>query len=244
MERFCIRLAGIPIGVSCQFLYTKKYCDKYISDENPLIYLTIEADDIRFEKELDFTRNDLRYDYPEWYYEATALLRKTSDVLASFNVFLLHGSAIEVDGKAYIFTARSGIGKSTHAAFWRQELGLTNHTVHVINDDKPLIKVAGTEIQVCGSPWNGKHRLDSDRIVSLKAIGKIERDEINLTTPLSKDEYWITMIQQSYLPRKPEIAKDVLRMIQAVIESIPGYRIQCNLDPEAAHIAWQMINKE
>lgn len=44
---------------------------------------------------------------------------------------------LEIDGKAYMFSAPSGTGKSTHAKLWRDCFG---DRVTMINDDKPLIK--------------------------------------------------------------------------------------------------------
>ena len=34
--------------------------------------------------------------------------------------FMIHASAVEKEGKAYLFSAPSGTGKSTHAQLWRQ----------------------------------------------------------------------------------------------------------------------------
>ncbi|MDD5796746.1 MAG: hypothetical protein PUD24_07435, partial [Oscillospiraceae bacterium] len=47
--------------------------------------------------------------------ETTAILRCISrEVLKNYNGFFFHSSCIEKDGSAYIFTAPSGTGKSTH----------------------------------------------------------------------------------------------------------------------------------
>ena len=38
--------------------------------------------------------------------------------LLGFDGMLLHASAVVVDDRAYLFTANSGTGKSTHTALW------------------------------------------------------------------------------------------------------------------------------
>lgn len=238
MEYFCVKLAGIPIGVTCQFLNTEKRCRKYVCTDKPWIQVQIKEDDIHLEKDRYFRSSNYRENFPEWYYEFTVLLRLISDALVPFHVFLMHGSAIEVDEKGYIFTAKSGVGKSTHAALWNQELKRLGHVVHMINDDKPFIKLGDDVILICGNPWSGKHLLDTNSMVPLQAIGKIERNETNVITKLSENVYWTTMLQQCYLPGYPEAVEQVLSMIQKVIEKIPCYKIQCNMSPNAAHVSW------
>ena len=247
MVHFCIRLAGIPIGVTCQFPYTEIYCRDYICDETAQVEVTVESEDILLERERDTVHDNGSGQYTDrsaCLYELSALLRKISEALVSFNILLLHGSAIAVDGYGYLFTARSGAGKSTHAALWRQELMRSGHDVYMINDDKPFIKVTRNEILVCGTPWSGKHCLDTNRMVPLHAIGKIEKSITNLTTLLPKGEYWTTMIKQSYIPERPELAERVLSMLQIIIEKTPCCRISCNMEPAAAQISWEMMSKK
>ncbi|MFR5584255.1 MAG: hypothetical protein ACLTLQ_10945 [[Clostridium] scindens] len=51
---------------------------------------------------------------------------------------MLHASAVEVDGKAYLFSADSGTGKSTHTKQWQNYFG--KERALIINDDKPAIR--------------------------------------------------------------------------------------------------------
>ena len=57
--------------------------------------------------------------------------------LLDFNGMLLHASAVMVDGKAYLFTAPSGTGKSTHTRLWLQQFG---ERAAILNDDKPALR--------------------------------------------------------------------------------------------------------
>ena len=73
-----------------------------------------------------------------------------------------------MDGEAYIFTAVSGTGKSTHAMLWREVFG---ERVRMINDDKPLIRITPEgKAVVYGTPWDGKHHLSKNSAFPLKAI--------------------------------------------------------------------------
>ena len=43
--------------------------------------------------------------------------------LLNFDGMMLHASAVILDGWAYLFSAPSGTGKSTHTALWRKVFG-------------------------------------------------------------------------------------------------------------------------
>ena len=79
--------------------------------------------------------------------------------LLRFDGLLLHASAVVVDGRAYLFSAPCGTGKSTHVGLWRQRFG---DEVTVINDDKPAIVFQGDTPYLCGTPWSGKTALNNN----------------------------------------------------------------------------------
>ena len=58
--------------------------------------------------------------------------------LLNFGGFMLHSSAVVVDGKAYLFSANCGTGKSTHTKLW---LNLFGDQAYILNDDKPALRL-------------------------------------------------------------------------------------------------------
>lgn len=70
--------------------------------------------------------------------EETAVYRKIADKMVDYDTFVFHGSVIAVEGQAYLFTAKSGTGKSTHTRLWREMLG---DKAVMVNDDKPMLRV-------------------------------------------------------------------------------------------------------
>ena len=72
--------------------------------------------------------------------------------LAKFQGVMLHASCVEYDGKAYLFSARSGTGKSTHTHLWLKYLP----GARIINDDKPAIRLVDGVFYAYGTPWSGK----------------------------------------------------------------------------------------
>ena len=93
MERFTVKLAGVAIGVTCQYISTKEYCRDYLTDSSPDFSVIIRAEDVDAEKQYFEEQPNFRY------LETLALYRKISEGLAACGVFLMHGSAIAVDGE-------------------------------------------------------------------------------------------------------------------------------------------------
>ena len=103
--------------------------------------------------------------------------------LLSYDGFMLHSSAVCVDNKAYLFSANSGTGKSTHTTQW---LKLFGDKAYIINDDKPALKIENGSVYVYGTPWSGKSDLNMNVRVPLQGICVLERSKKNFIEPLDK----------------------------------------------------------
>jgi serine kinase of HPr protein (carbohydrate metabolism regulator) len=174
-------------------------------------------------------------------YEQSALYRKLAEQLLAFDTLLFHGSAISVDGEAYLFTAASGTGKSTHTTLWRQTFG---DRAVMVNDDKPLLRMVDGKVYVCGTPWNGKHNLGTKITVPLKGLCILERAKQNHIQPITLKEVLPLLMQQSFRPRNPVSVHRVLELLNKLSESTGLYRLGCNMDPEAATVAYQGMNRK
>ena len=64
---------------------------------------------------------------------------------------------LELDGKAYVFTAKSGVGKTTHTKLWVEYFeGIASY----INGDKPIIRCKDFVWYAYGTPWMGKEKFE------------------------------------------------------------------------------------
>ena len=178
--------------------------------------------------------------YSDAYLESLAVYRRIAEKMPEYGAFLFHGSAIAVDGAAYLFTAKSGTGKSTHARLWRELLG---DRAAMVNDDKPLIRVRsdGTAT-VYGTPWNGKHRLGGNVSAPLRAVCILERAEENRIRAVSRQEALPMLIQQAYRPADPAALARTLEMIDRM--NVRLYRLGCNMDIGAAELAYNAMKEE
>ncbi len=97
----------------------------------------------------------------------------------------LHSSAVVVDGYAYLFSADSGTGKSTHTGLWLEHF---KEKAFIINDDKPVLRLENGQWFVYGTPWSGKTDLNINVKAKLGAIVFLERAKENHITPIEVKE--------------------------------------------------------
>lgn len=236
---FTIKLADCSIGVSAQFPSTRDFCRDYLTEESPVFSVAVFAEDISFEREKSI-REDEKEGIPvrrfsDEYLETLALYRKIAVKLLDFDTLLFHGSAIAVDGEGYLFTAKSGAGKSTHTRLWREMFG---QRAVMVNDDKPLLKISMDKVIVYGTPWDGKHRLSSNISVPLKAICILGRSETNRIGPISKSKALPVLIQQSYRPADRMAMTKTMTLVDRLGSNVKLYELHCNMKAEAAQIAF------
>ena len=231
-NKFIVKLADTPIGASVLYHTTRKFCKDYLTDETPAFSVEVTPEDIAYER----GKADLEYHYTDAYLETLALYRKVSAGLLNYDTLLFHGSAIAVDGQAYLFTAVSGTGKSTHTRLWRELFG---ERAVMVNDDKPLLRVTEQGATVFGTPWDGKHHLSTNTAVPLKAICILERSQTNHIEPVTAREAWPILMQQSSRPADPVKLKQVMCLIDRLSANVKLYRLGCNMEQEAAVTAYE-----
>lgn len=239
-ENFNIKLADIVFSIEPAYDYIKEYCRDYITDEKADLFLKTETADLIFERERsNKVPEHIEKMFSDEYLEVLSVYRKISEKLPFLDTLLFHGSAIAVDNIGYIFTAKSGTGKSTHTKLWREFLG---ERAIVVNDDKPLIKITNNGSIVYGTPWNGKHKLSTNISVPLKAICILTRSEQNFIEEISSKEAYQMILQQTYRPIDRSAVVKSLALIDLLMKNTKLYRLGCNMTLEAAKVAFEGMN--
>lgn len=233
---FSVSLAGIVIGISAQNEIIRDKCGEYRTEEPPQVTVSISEKEI-----LDEASRSGNEGIDPVNAEWLALHRKIAASLLQYDTLLFHGSAIAVDGAAYLFTAPSGTGKSTHTALWRQMLG---DRAVMINDDKPLLRFTEDQIYVCGSPWDGKHHLSRNIRVPLQAVAVLSRAAENSIVPLSSKAALPCLSQQSFRPNDPAALARSFELSCRLSKIFAVYDLKCNMQPEAARIAYEKMSEK
>ena len=154
-----------------------------------------------------------------------------SNLILTKDRIVLHGSCIAYRGKAIIFSAPSGTGKSTHTGLWAENL----KDVIYINDDTPVVDVSHADgaVFACGSPWSGKNQKNTNVIVPLCAVVFLERGTENEICPIGKTEAMARLLGEV---RKLPLRCFVERAAEncgKLICRVPVYRLRCNISYDA-----------
>ncbi len=159
--------------------------------------------------------------------------------LLSHSGFLLHSSAVVYNDKAYLFSAPSGTGKSTHTSLWLKEFP----GAQILNDDKPAIRIFEDGIYVYGTPWSGKTDLNLNKKVPLQGIAFLERGEENKIEPMSGMKALSNLLNQTVRPGQKESANALLDLMNDILKRVPIYKLTCNMDPSAARVSYEIMSK-
>ena len=272
MKNFTIRLAGQYFTICPVCDYITEYCKDYIvadvkrgaatetggtvsestpensvacATESPVYFSIVTTQsDIDFEREKS-AREDIKEGIPirhfsDAYLETLAVYRKIADHLLSRDTLLFHGSVIAVDGEGYLFTAKSGTGKSTHTRLWREYFG---ERAVMVNDDKPLLHITDSGVTAYGTPWDGKYRLSTNTAVPLKGICVLTRDTTNHIEQAEPHDTYPMIVQQTNRSLTADGMKQTLSLIDRMLNIVPVYRLGCNMDIEAARVAYEGMNR-
>ncbi|MBQ7144787.1 MAG: hypothetical protein IJR65_06485 [Oscillospiraceae bacterium] len=238
---FTVQLAGVPIGVQSLFPAVHALCADYLTDAEPAFTAAVTPGDLRREQDRAAREALLEGRSPEpWpldYLETLAVYRKIATVMPDYGAFLFHGAAVAVDGAAYLFTAPSGVGKTTHTELWLRQVPGS----FIVNGDKPLLRVGDSGVEVCGTPWAGKEGRNRNCAVPLRGIALLSRGGENRIEPVRFFEAFPLLLQQSYRPDDTAALRKTLELLRRVGESVPLYRLRCNMDPEAASLAFDTM---
>ena len=234
------KIADQIIEIRSLYQYVHKLCRNYIYDGTPYFTVVSSPEDIIFERDKSARENILEglpvHQFPEDYLETLSVYRKIADNMLSRDTLLFHGSVIAVDGEAFLFTATSGTGKSTHTRLWREQLG---SRAFMVNDDKPLIRILPGEVTVFGTPWDGKHHLSTNTSVPLKAICVLKRGSENTIREITPREVLPMLMQQSHRPSVPGNMPLYLDLMDHLSKGVRFYELHCNMDPEAARVSYE-----
>ena len=241
MAEFTIEIAGHVAAVSSLFDSTKDYCRDYWTEKDPQCVIAVTREDLILEQRLadeEAKEEGFRFRvFSDPFLDRAAIQRKLAEFLFRHNVLMLHGSAIAVDGKGYLFTAKSGTGKSTHTRLWQQLLG---DRAQMINDDKPFLRLE-EPILLCGAPWSGKHGLHSNISVPLAGICILEQGSEDRIRSITAEDALPMLLHQGYRPMDSAMDETYRRLVTQLADSVPLWRMRCTKGPTAASTAFEAM---
>lgn len=229
-----IQLAGLRVRLENRYPFIERQCRDFLCPgEEADFSVSVTPEEIREEQQFGA--------FSEGYCESICLYRHICEKMPEYNVFLMHASVLEVDGYAYAFTAKSGVGKSTHTALWLKNVP----HARVLNGDKPLFRVEPDgSITAFGTPWNGKENWGENISARLAAVCFIERGETNTIRCAPEDDAIGRLMHQLYLRGSRESVNRQLLLMDALVRAVPYYILSCNISDEAALLSWNTMRKD
>ena len=239
---FKISLAGVNIGINSLYGEIYDLCRDYYTDKKTDFTVSTVPQDIDYERAksaAEAAREKIPcYEFTAEYLETLSVYRKIAEKMLDYDAFLMHGAAVAVDGAAYLFTAPSGVGKTTHTRFWLQKYP----DAFMVNGDKPIIRFIDNQAFVCGTPWAGKEGLNRNVKLPLKAVCTLFRGKENKVSRVGWGDVFPLIIGQVYRPSDQIKLNKTLQLIKKLGESTRFYTLSCNLDPDAARVAKEGID--
>lgn len=146
--------------------------------------------------------------------------------------FFLHSSHVNVNGRALVFSAPSGTGKSTQAELWRVHAGAA-----VINGDRSLLRKRDGVWHAHGCPMCGTSGIHLQGAEPIHAIVMLEQGKDNSLVRLGAKEAFSLLYPQVTVPRwNRELVLTAMELLDSVIAGIPVYRYSCTKTEDAVFV--------
>ena len=161
--------------------------------------------------------------------------------LLKHNGFYLHSSAVELEGRAYLFSGPSGMGKSTHTRLWQQIFG---DAAQVFNDDKPALRCLEDRWFAYGTPWCGKDGINQNKKVPMGGICFLKQAKENRIRRLAHSEALARIMGQTiHRLSSVENLDLMLTHLEKLVQMIPVYELENRPEPEAAYLSYETMRR-
>ncbi len=153
--------------------------------------------------------------------------------------YALHSASNYYQEKAWLYSASSGTGKTTHVKLWEKL-----YAVPVLNGDLNLLGMEKDEVFVYGIPWCGTSGVYTTKKYPLGGIILLKRGTENRVCKLPQDERQLYTAQRMISPAWTEKqVDDSLLFAEKLSDRIPIRQLYCTQEPSAAAVMKEYIDK-
>lgn len=238
---FHMMVAGLRIEVHHRYSYIEKQCaDWECPDTDGRPDIAAEAPEEEIQREMEFFQEQEHAEPSPGVCESICIYRSIARQLTSFSAFVMHGAAVELDGQAYVFAAKSGVGKTTHTRLW---LEYFEGRAKYINGDKPIMRWIDGKLYACGTPWMGKERYGCQDKAPVRAFCFLEQAGENQIRRAKDGEIVERLFHQVLLPEEPEQQAAFMTMMDKMVRTIPFYILKCTISKEAVKLAYRTMKE-
>lgn len=164
-----------------------------------------------------------------------------SQAILYHNAVSIHSAAVYDGTYAYLFMGKSGTGKSTHAALWREYIPGCG----LLNDDNPTLRLAGNEVRAYGTPWSGKTPCYKQLSFPVAGIVRLQQAPHNKFHQKNGTDAFIALYPGcSFLHKDPILHNRLCETLIRVVQSVRVGVLECRPDSEAVRLCHQELIKE
>ena len=166
---------------------------------------------------------------------------RASDRLVRTGRCVVHGAAMLWKGKAWLFMADSGTGKSTQLRHWK---ALWPEEVLIINGDKPVLRLEdGGTFTVHPSPWKGKEEWGDDSLSAplggIILLKRSRENRIERLTPAGCAARLLSLFFCSFEDK--ETLDRVCALEEKILSSVPVWRLENIGDEESSGLTRETL---
>lgn len=152
----------------------------------------------------------------------------------------LHSSAIQVGGKAVVFLAPSGTGKSTQARLWSEHRGARQ-----LNGDKNAIFCRDGSAYAAGLPFCGTSGICENYELKLGALVFLSQAKENVVRRLNGMEALKVLLNNCFgYWNVPGCMEKMAAIAMEILDKVPVYALACTPDERAVETLEQVLGKE
>lgn len=229
------RIAGLNVLMEAEGELTKTRSEKYkynFSGSPDFQILGMKSNMERLKSDEGLTEQEAEY---------VATGSRFYNYLTEFSGFMLHSSAVCFDNKAYLFTADSGTGKSTHTSLWQKYLG---DKAFILNDDKPAIRLIDGKFYAAGTPWSGKTDQNENLLIEVAGVAVLKRGTDNKISPLSPATAVLPLLSQTAFPTNYDRIDTLSKLLEQFVENVPIFELYCDISEQAVKTSFEAMTKQ
>lgn len=170
-----------------------------------------------------------------------ALMMSYAFASADKMTMLMHASVIRHAGRAYVMTAPSGTGKSTHTRLWYDNIPGCD----LMNDDNPVVRIVdGTPI-LYGSPWSGKTPCYRNIQAPIGGIVRLWQKPENSIWRMSPIDAFVNLLPaMSNMKWDRRVYDGICDGVTELIRLCGVHGLGCLPDADAAHLCHDTLTPE
>lgn len=153
--------------------------------------------------------------------------------------YVIHSASILYQGKALLFSGRSGAGKSTQAGLWNRLFSTCT-----LNGDLNLLGIQNHTVMCFGLPWCGTSGISTEKSFPLGGIIFLKQAAENQLRKLPETEKILNLLHRLISPSwTEEQFRQNLTFCETFAADILMFQLSCNLKEDAAYLTKAAIDQ-